>query len=146
MKEGIKEYVTQYYQLREQKKLIEARMKEIGNKIKKYVTQHGVRDSNGNYYMEEDNFIFGQQARKTVKLNEEKAKEFLKQKGLYDLVVEKVEKINEEKLGELVQNEEITMEELEDITDVKVTYAIDVKIKEAEEDKPENMPEVQVVK
>lgn len=142
---NIKNLVREYDQLREQQNIIKKRVSELANKIKKYSAENGVKDSKGNMYLEDEDFIYGQQARKSVKLNEEKAKELFRQKDVYDLVIEKEVKevINEDKLSELVEDEVITMEELENVTDIKVTYAIDVKKKEKEEN-PEDMPEVQI--
>lgn len=142
----IKAIVREYNHLREQQKFIKKRQSELADKIKKYSAEYGVKDSKGNMYLEDEEFIYGQQARKSVKLNEDKAKELFRRKDVYDLVVEKevIEKeiINEEKLSELVEEGRISMEELEEVTDIKVSYAIDVRRKEVED--TEDMPEVQI--
>ena len=141
----IKSLVREYNQLREQQNIIKKRISELANKIKKYSAENGVKDSKGNMYLEDEEFIYGQQARKSIKLNEEKAKKLFREKGVYDLVVEQEirEVINEDKISELIEEEKITMEELESVTDIKVTYAIDVRKKEKEEN-PEDMPTIEI--
>lgn len=138
------DYVQEYTDLSKQEKAIKKRKDELAKYIKEHAQQNGVKDSNGSSYMSNDRFVFGSQARKSIKLNQERAKEFLLSRGLYEQVVEVKETINDNKVEQLLNEGLITTDDLEAIVDVKVTYAIDVKEKEVEQS-PEEMPEVQVV-
>lgn len=138
------DYVQEYTDLSKQEKAIKKRKDELAKYIKEHAQQNGVKDSNGSSYMSNDRFVFGSQARKSIKLNQDRAKEFLLSQGLYEQVVEVKESINEDKVEQLLQQGLITTDDLEAIVDVKVTYAIDVKEKEVEQT-PEEMPEVQVI-
>ena len=138
------DYVQEYTDLSKQEKAIKKRKDELAKYIKEHAQQNGVKDSNGSSYMSNDRFVFGSQARKSIKLNQDRAKEFLLSQGLYEQVVEVKESINEDKVEQLLQRGLMTTDDLEAIVDVKVTYAIDVKEKEVEQT-PEEMPEVQVI-
>lgn len=138
------DYVQEYTDLSKQEKAIKKRKDELAKYIKEHAQQNGVKDSNGSSYMSNDRFVFGSQARKSIKLNQERAKEFLLSRGLYEQVVEVKETINDNKVEQLLNEGLITTDDLEAIVDVKVTYAIDVKEKEVEQSS-EEMPEVQVV-
>lgn len=138
------EYVQEYTDLSKQEKAIKKRKDELAKYIKEHAQQNGVKDSNGSSYMSNDRFVFGSQARKSIKLNQERAKEFLLAQGLYEQVVEVKESINENKVEQLLSQGLITTTDLESIVDIKVTYAIDVKEKEMEQTS-EEMPEIQVV-
>lgn len=80
--------VREYNALRTQKSLIEKRMKELGDKIKSYSVDNGVKDQNGSSYIQEGGFVFGNMAKKSVKLNQEKAKSYFSEIGVLDKVIE----------------------------------------------------------
>ena len=122
----INELVRQYVEYREQKKVIEDRMKSIADTLKAHAVSHGVKDSNGSSYVETENgYRFGNQAKTSVSFNAD-AIPYLKGKGLKDCI-EVVEKVNEKAVEERVTSGELTVEDLSAITTSKVTYAIDVK-------------------
>lgn len=133
--------VQEYIELSQQEKAIKKRKEELAKRIKEHAQEHGTKDSNGSSYMSNDRFVFGSQARKSVKLNQDKAKDFLLARGLYEQVVEVKETINENRVEQLLVDGLISTDDLETIVDVKVTYAIDVKERVVEEE----MPEVQVL-
>lgn len=133
MEMSINQIVREYNQLLKQESFIKKRKEELSKYIKEYSMKHGVKNDKGSYYIDDGEFYFGSQARKTVKINEEKAREFLKMKGLLDKVIAIKEIIDEEKVEELVNVGELTVEDIENIVDVKITYAIDVKEKKKEE-------------
>lgn len=141
-REAIKGLTQEYFDLRKMKAETEKRMKEVATILKEYATTNGVHDSNGSAYCETDNYIFGSQAKKSVKLNEAKAKDYLLALGLYEKVVETKEYINEDKLEQLISTGDLAPEDIESMVDVKVTYAIDIK--EIQKEEEEEMPEVQV--
>ena len=137
----IKNALNEYKQLTEREKTIRDRKKQLADFIKQYSTKNGVQDDKGSYYIDDEDFTYGSQARKSVKLNFERAKNFFVSKGVWDKVVKYEEVIDEDKVSNLIDDELMSIDDLETITDVKVTYAIDVRAKEKEED----MPEVEVV-
>lgn len=129
----IAEKVAEYNLLRAKQKTIKARMDELAKDIKGYLTKNVSPDSKGNYYEEDDNFIFGNMAKKSIKLNEERAKAFLQERNLLEQVSDVKIVINEDKLEQLLANETITMTEFESLVDTKVSYSIDIKEKKKEE-------------
>ena len=131
----IEEARTEYDRLREESKRIKNRMDVLSKTIKDFAEANGTKNDVGSFYAENDDFIFGKQARKSVSFNEEKAIAFFESKGLDDCV-KVVKQVNEEAVEQAVNEGEITFDELESITTTKVTYAIDVKRKE-------EMPEVE---
>ncbi len=131
----IGQLLSEYVNLRDNKKKIESRMKTLSEQIKSYAEQFGVKDDKGSYYAECDNYIYGKQCKKSVSFDEEKALTYFKDKG-FDECIDTVEVINEEEVENLINNGDISFEDLESITKTKVSYAIDVKEKE-------EMPEVQ---
>lgn len=128
--------VREYDETRSQKALLEKRMKEIGDAIKKYVSTVGAKDSKGSYYSDDDTFVFGSMARTTVKLNPERALAFLKEKGFTD-AIETQEFVNEEKLNALVGEKKIKMKDFESLVDRSVSYSTFVKKKEDMDELPE---------
>ena len=127
--------LTEYNTLREQKKTIEDRMKYLSDQIKSNAERVGVKDDKGSYYAEDDNFIYGKQAKKSVSFDKDKTIQYLKDHKLNDCI-DTVEVINENAVETHINSGDISFEDLEDITVTKVTYAIDIK-------KKEEMPEVE---
>lgn len=132
----IENMVFEYNELRDRAKVIKNRMDVLSKSIKEYLTTNVSPDSKGSYYDENDSFVFGNQAKKSVKLNEERARVFFTNKGLLEKVAETKIVINEDKVSKLLETKEITQEELESLVDIKVTYSIDIKqkVKEDKED------------
>ena len=131
---NIAERVAEYNLLRAKQKTIKSRMDELAKEIKGYLTKNVSPDSKGNYYQEDDNFVYGNMAKKSIKLNEERAKVFLQERNLLEQVSDVKIVINEDKLEQLLANETITMEEFESLVDTKVSYSIDIKEKKKEEE------------
>lgn len=134
MSNNIMEQVSEYNMLRAKSKTIKSRMDELAKNIKAHLTKNVTPDSKGSYYAEDDNFVYGNMAKKTIKLNEERAKVFLQERNLLEKASDVKIVINEDKLEQLLANKEITMEELQTLVDTKVTYSIDIKEKQKEEE------------
>ena len=133
----IDELVKQYVEYREQKKVIDERMKSLADTLKKYAVTNGVKDSNGSSYVEtESGYRFGNQAKTKVSFSEN-AIPYLKGKG-FDSCIDTVEVINEKAVEEKVNSGEISVEDLTEITTSKVSYAIDVKKLEVQEEVQES--------
>ena len=142
---SIAEKVYEYNQLRSKAKTIKSRMDEIAKEIKSHLTSNVTPDSKGSYYAEDENFIYGNQAKKSIKLNEERAKLFFKENNLLEEVSEVKIVINEDKVSKLLEEGKITQEELETLVDIKVSYSIDIKEKKKEKVE-EEMPVINSVK
>lgn len=142
MEINISKVLTEYSQISEQMKFLEARKKELASTIKTYAEEKGTKNDKGSYYAETDNFIFGNEARKSIKLNQEKALEYLKEHDLVEKYTETQIIVNEELLASAVECEEIPMEDFEQLCDVKVTSAVSVKQKENSAPSSEAVPTV----
>lgn len=127
--------VREYDALREQAKTIKNRMDVLAAELKDIAEKHGVKNDSGSFYVESSEFIFGKQAKKTVSFDTDTAVEFFTRRGFHDCV-KTVKVINEGAVESRVSNGDISYSDLESITKTKVSYAIDVKRKEA-------MPEVE---
>lgn len=122
--------VEEYQNLSKQEKLLSSRKKLLAESIKAYAMQNGTKDDKGSFYVENDNFIFGAQCRKSVSLDEVKALKFFEEKGIYDNVVDLKPVINENKVEEYLAIGDITVEDIMSISKEKVTMAIDVRVKD----------------
>lgn len=127
--------------LKDRKKDIEKREKELKDQLGQILEAEGVKDSKGSFKLVVGDKLVQKQARKSVKLNREKAEEFFKSIGIWEEVIEVKEEINEDFVEQALLAEKFTMEELEKITDIKVSYAIVINDYKPEE---EEMPSVQV--
>lgn len=127
--QSINDKVQEYYRLREEAKTIKSRMDTLAKEIKEYSSQHGVKDDKGSFYCDNGTFQFGQQAKKSVTFVVDKAIEFFKKNGLVD-AVKTTEVIDEDAVERYINEGRVTFDDLESITQTKVTYAIDLKKKE----------------
>lgn len=118
--------VSEYSELSGKIKMLDERKKTLGELIKNYAKENGSKDDKGSFYCTDDSFTYGAQCKKSVSLNEEKAKAFIQSKG-FDECFKTVVVIDEEALDRRVSTGDITPEELESIVDVKSTYAVTVK-------------------
>ena len=127
----------EYSEISAQIKVLTDRKKELSDLIKKGAEKFGVIDDKGSYYLEDDNFILGKVAKKSFKLNQDKAVETLKSMDLGD-VIDKVTTyvVNEDRLTQAVADKRISLDTVKSFTDTKVEYSVSVKEKE-------EMPEVE---
>lgn len=121
--------LAEYDSLREQKKKIDERMKYLADQIKANAEKVGVKDDKGSFYAEDENYVYGKQCKKSVSFNEEKALSYFKENGFEDCITT-VEVVNEEAVEEHINTGDISYEDLESITNTKVSYAVDIKKKE----------------
>lgn len=140
---NIIELVQQYEALKDQEKVIASRKKELSEQIKKYAIEHGQQDSKGSSYRQEGGYTFGNVARKTIKLNSDKAIAYLTENKpeVVEQVLETVQIVSEKKLENLFAEGIITSDELEQMVDTKVTYSVSVT-----KDKTDDEEEVVEVK
>ena len=121
--------VQEYYKLREEAKIIKSRMDTLATEIKQYASENGVKDDKGSHYCDNEEFMFGRVAKKSVKFKEIEAISFFKTNGLVN-AVKTVEVIDEKEVENYIEDGSISFEDLEAITETKVTYAIELKKKE----------------
>ena len=135
--EDIGKLGREYAELSAQIKVLEDKKKDIANKIKDGAEQFGVKDDKGSYYLESDTHTLGKVAKKSFKIDQEKAVETLESMGLGDVVdVVTMKTVNEDRLTMAVTEKRISLEEVETFTNTTVSYSVSVKEKEA-------MPEVE---
>lgn len=124
--------------LKEQKKLLESREKDLKDDLGAILEVEGAKDNKGSYKLIIGDKVAQKQARKSVKLNVERAETFFKEIGIWEEVIEVKEILNEDLVEQALNQDKFTMDDLEEITDVKTTYAIVVgKYKPEEEEMPE---------
>lgn len=132
----------QYVTIREQIKKMKKRKRELGNQIKEYAEKNADADDSGNYYMSDDNFVFGKQARQSVGIDDEKAEEKLKELGLWEEATVIKREVDEDKIEELLEEGLISYDDVEEMSYHKISYAVSVR--EREDKDEEEMPEVEV--
>ena len=126
-----------YDELSAQIKELTARKNELSAKIKEGAEKFGVKDDKGSFYLESDEFILGKVCRKSMKLNQSKAKDTLESLGVGDVIDEVTTyTVNEDRLNQAVQDGRVSIDTVRSFTDVKVDYSVSVKVKES-------MPEVE---
>ena len=138
---SVEDIVHELTVLKDRKKDIEKREKELKEQLGTILEAEGVKDSKGSFKLVVGDKLAQKQARKSVKLNREKAEEFFKSIGIWDEVIEIKEEINEDYVEQALLADKFSMEELEKISDIKVSYAIVINDYKPEE---EEMPIVDV--
>ena len=130
--EDIGKMGKQYADLSAQIKELEAKKKDLADKIKSGAEQFGVKDDKGSYYLESDTHIMGKVAKKSYKLDNDKAVETLESMGLGDVVdVVTIKTVNENKLNKAVQDKRLSLSIIQEFTNESVSYSVLVKEKEA---------------
>ena len=121
----------EYAEISAQIKELEAKKKELAEKIKNGAEQFGVKDDKGSFYLESNNHIMGKVAKKTFKIDQDKAVETLESMGLGDVVDEVVVRtVNEDRLQKAVKDKRITLDEVKEFTSETISYSVSVKEKE----------------
>lgn len=113
-------------------KELEAKKKALAEKLKEGSERFGVKDDKGSYYLEDDSVLIGKVAKKSFKIDNDRAVSVLKSMGLGDVVdTVTVETVNEDRLNNAVQDGRISINEVEKFTNVTTSYSVSVKEKEA---------------
>lgn len=130
-KEDFRIMAEEYISVSEQIKALDARKKQLSENLKKGAEMYGVKDDNGSFYCESDSCIFGKVAKKSMKINQEKAVEVLRSLNMGDLIDEVTTyTVNTDKLESAVQSGKLSLDVVEGFTDVTTSYAVSVKPKE----------------
>lgn len=128
---------AEYDALSQQIKELDKRKKDLSSKIKDGAIKFGVIDDKGSSYLENEQFILGNVAKKSLSFDEDKGVEMLESMGLGDIVdVVTTKTINGDKLDKAVREGRISLNDVESFTIEKVTYSVSVKARE-------EMPEVE---
>lgn len=127
---------SQLSTIKQEKKLLEAREKELANKLKEFTKKYGVEDSKGAFNYNLGDFILTNTARVTSKLNQDKATEVFNKLGILKEVSEVKAIVSEDLVEQAILNKRVPKEILEDIMDTKTNYAL--TLKEVKEEVEEN--------
>lgn len=125
----IEQMVAEYNELKIKEKHIKDRKAVLSDAIKTYSLTNGTKDDKGSYYLDTDKYSFGAMCKKSVKFNTDKAVEFFQSRGFDDCITFSPQ-IVESAVEKHLDNGDITVGDLEDITNTSVSYAVSVKAKE----------------
>lgn len=122
----VAEIINELEVLKAQKKIIESRDKELRAILGDIAESTGTIDNKGSYKLVVGDKVLQKQARKSVKLNKDRAEKFFRELGIWNEVIETVEVINDDFVEQQYLAEAFSADDLEAITDVKVVYAVAV--------------------
>lgn len=135
--DNVKSLGRQYADISSQIKALEEQKKALAEKIKQGAEQFGVKDDKGSFYLESEDLMMGKVAKKSFKIDQDKAVKTLESMGIGDVVDEvTVRTVNENRLQQAVSDGRLSLDTVESFTNVSVSYSVLVKEKEA-------MPEVE---
>ena len=135
--DNVKSLGRQYADISSQIKALEEQKKALAEKIKQGAEQFGVKDDKGSFYIESEDLMMGKVAKKSFKIDQDKAVKTLESMGIGDVVDEvTVRTVNEDRLQQAVSDGRLSLDTVESFTNVSVSYSVLVKEKEA-------MPEVE---
>ena len=134
----VQKLAEEYDNISKQMKELEAKKKELADKLKNCAEAMGVVDDKGSSYIDGDSYVIGRVAKHTVKINQEEGVAMLRNKGLLNCITEKTTyTVNEAEVEKAVAEETLTEEDVRSFTTINTTYSVSVKVKE-------DMPEVEV--
>ena len=137
-KTDVQKLAEEYDNISKQMKELEAKKKELADKLKNCAEAMGVVDDKGSSYIDGDSYVIGRVAKRTVKINQEEGVAMLRNKGLLNCITEKTTyTVNEAEVEKAVAEEILTEEDVRSFTTINTTYSVSVKVKE-------DMPEVEV--
>lgn len=147
-KTDIENMADEYNSISEQIKVLNNRKKELSEAIKEGAKELGTKDDKGSYYLNVKGFVVGAQHKQPITILDT-AYDFLRKykdkdgKNLADCIEQVTTyKVDENALSKAVQDERITVEELQ-----KSVYSIgssySVSVKKSKEQSEEEMPEVE---
>lgn len=135
--DNVKSLGRQYADISSQIKALTEQKTALAEKIKQGAEQFGVKDDKGSFYLESEDLMMGKVAKKSFKIDQDKAVTTLESMGIGDVVDEvTVKTVNEDRLQQAVSDGRLSLDIVESFTNVSVSYSVLVKEKEA-------MPEVE---
>ena len=127
-----------YNNISKQIKMLESKKKELSDKLKQGAESYGVQDDKGSYYLEDSSFIIGKVAKRSVKVDKDKAVSFFKSKGLKNCFKRVVSyEVNDSEVEKAFDEGSLTKKDLDTFTSISVSYSVSVSEKS-------EMPEVEV--
>lgn len=140
-KEGYFNLAEEYKDLSAKIKSLDERKKQLSALLKEGAQKYGVEDDKGSFYLENDSFLIGRVAKRSFKLDQDKAVSMLEEMGLEDIVdVITTKVVNEDRLNEAVAQGKLTLDDVEQFTNVTTSFMVDVRPKE----NPDDMKSVEV--
>ena len=137
-KTDVQKLAEEYDNISKQMKELEAKKKELADKLKNCAESMGVVDDKGSSYIDGDNYVNGRVAKRTVNINQEEGVAMLRNTGLLNCITEKTTyTVNEAEVEKAVAEETLTEEDVRSFTTINTSYSVSVKAKE-------DMPEVEV--
>lgn len=133
----IEKVISEYDQIRSLEKKQKERKTYLATLIKEYAEKNGVKDDKGSYYAEKGDYFLGKQCRKSISLKEGDVVTFLKNREELKHCVITKEIVDEDAFAKCVESEMVSQEELENLINVKTSYAVVLK-------SIEEMPEAEV--
>jgi hypothetical protein len=127
--DDIETQISEYAKLKASMEILEARSKELREKLFQHLDSEGLEDDKGNIQLELPAAIDGivrleKQRRVTRKIDELKAEEIITERGLEDEVYEMKRVINEDALMAAYYEEKITEAELDEMFPANVVWAL----------------------
>lgn len=124
----IKDWVSQFSDLKHQKSLVDARMKSLRDSLMDIIEQRGFTEG-GHLYFELGEEVAGfrtlkREARVSRAINEDRAEKLLRSKGLWEDVTEVVRVLDDDKLRLAIYEGKLTQEEFDSLVDERTTYAL----------------------
>ena len=121
--------IREYAQVKATLEMMEARAKELREKLFTQLDTQGYEDEKCNFQLELETSVEGivrieKQRRVTRKLNEPKAEEIIEANGLSDEVFELKRVVNEDALMAAFYENKITEDELDQMFPASVTWAL----------------------
>ena len=130
--DNVKSLGRQYADISSQIKALEEQKKALAEKIKQGAEQFGVKDDKGSFYLESEDLMMGKVAKKSFRIDQDKAVKTLESMGIGDVVDEvTVRTVNEDRLQQAVSDGRLSLDTVESFTNVSVSYSVLVKEKEA---------------
>ena len=85
--DNVKSLGRQYADISSQIKALEEQKKALAEKIKQGAEQFGVKDDKGSFYLESEDLMMGKVAKKSFKIDQDKAVKTLESMGIGDVVL-----------------------------------------------------------
>lgn len=138
-KEDAEKMAEEYSEISKQLKMLQEKKTDLATKLKQIAESLGVADDKGSSYIDGEDFIIGNVAKRSVSIDQSKGVELLESRGLLKCVnVKMVKTVDEKAVEQAVADEELTVEDVKEFTKVSVSYSVSVKEKA-------EMPEVKVL-
>ena len=127
--------VRQLDKIKQEKKALEKRESELKDQLRSFVMDYGARNDRGSFNIVLGDKVVSNTRRITSKLNQDKAVEVFKNLGLLKEVSEVKSVVVEELVEQLILQEKVPKDILDDIMDVKESFAFTLNdYKEEDED------------